>query len=319
MRFVFLVALLVLTGCSGDQLSMIVELRTDFAAGVDFDLVETRIDGTRPARTEVRIGQPFAEGRRVAAFDSLAAGTHTATVTLFSGTVTVATRHVVVDLRGSTTITVLVTRDCADIVCPGRGDAPNLTECHGGRCVEPECTPETPEACGTAECEMDADCPTGALCSVPRCTAGACLLAPDQSTCAADERCDLSLGCVPLPVDSGSDTGPADSGLADTGVNEGGVDSGTRDTGPPDTAVPPPSCDDLFGAEADYQLCSESPAECVFYVWLEPYSCEEVCARAGWSCLESHQEGSVDFCMYEPPERNCGRRSRDAVCICQTP
>jgi len=267
-----------LSACSADQLSMVVELRTDFVAGTDFDSVETRIDGARPTTTDALLGQAFAEGRRVAAFDDVGVGTHMVAVTLFTGSVVVATRHVVVDFRDSSTVTILVTRDCVDIVCPGRGDAPNLTECHGGRCVEPECNPDTPDACGTAECMSDDDCPGGVACATPRCATGACLLAPDDSACAATERCDPVEGCVALPVDSGTDAGPADTG----------PDVGLSDTGPADTTAPPPPCGDVFGAVEDYMLCSEQPDACEFYVGADRSDCDSVCGAAGQSCVEAY-------------------------------
>ncbi len=110
--------------------------------------------------------------------------------------VTVLTRRVSRDITGRTVVSVLMTRDCEGVSCPGAAD-PAAVECLGGRCVSPECDEEHPQLCD-AECHLDADCVVpGAACAPPRCTAsGTCVALPDDARCGAGEICDPARGCV---------------------------------------------------------------------------------------------------------------------------
>ncbi len=216
-----LLALLFWGGCADDDLTLVVDLRTDLTPGVEFVGVETRLDDSPAESVTAFEGDSFVTGRRIAELDGLDRGTHAVVVSLLDTTArVVGERRAVVELSQSTGVTIVIARACTDVTCPGAGDAPNQTECLGTICVAPECTPETPESCSPPECAGDGDCPGGAACAVASCVEGACFLSSDDARCASGQRCDVALGCIDVapPTDAGpSDTGPTDSGPADTG------------------------------------------------------------------------------------------------------
>ena len=166
--------------------------------------------------TSVLRGQSLADGRRIAEYDDLAPGTYELLVTLLDADGTVVSRRVIVEVRASIGVTVLIARDCVGKVCPDSGDDPSFTQCFGGRCVLPTCSPEHLESCGTPECASDTECTGAVACSAPRCVAGACLDVPDDGACGAGERCSLARGCV--AVMTPMDGGPTDAGVPDAGA-----------------------------------------------------------------------------------------------------
>lgn len=98
--------------------------------------------------------------------------------------------------EGRSGVTVVITRDCKGVMCP-EASAPRATACLGGECVDPRCSPETPEFCPPPRCALASDCdPPAVACAGSRCEDGTCLVAPDDGRCAAGEICDPDLGCV---------------------------------------------------------------------------------------------------------------------------
>ncbi|MFK7989422.1 MAG: hypothetical protein AB8I08_25625 [Sandaracinaceae bacterium] len=96
------------------------------------------------------------------------------------------------ELEGDTVSTVVVTRDCANVVCEG-GE-----QCRAGVCVSPECSPERPDLCPEPECASDTDCAAGLdVCAVARCASGVCLTGQDAASCGAGEVCNPFDGCIP--------------------------------------------------------------------------------------------------------------------------
>src|SRR5262249_10065416 len=89
-------------------------------------------------------------------------------------------------------------RSCRGVVCPGAADAPTRTTCRGGACVDPTCTVGDP-ACPIG-CASSAECPMPASCATTSCVDGVCLAIAGATTCAATERCDPDVGCVPRTV-----------------------------------------------------------------------------------------------------------------------
>ncbi len=202
-----------LVGCEG-QSALVVDLRTDLAPGVEFDHVAVRFaDGTL-TETAVTRDQDFVAGVRVAS-RMVAPGPTRLVVSLRltpalegAAPVVVAERPLLVDVRAAAVAaTLLVTRGCRGVECPGPGDPASATACHGGTCHEPTCTAETPDECAADECAADADCAAPATCAVPFCIEGLCFFAQGDE-CTEDQYCDPLLGCIPygsFPCDPGSE------------------------------------------------------------------------------------------------------------------
>jgi len=163
---------------------------------VDLDGVRIGEVGAVNAPEEVEL---FLHGRRVAEASDVTPTRVAVDLSLVrtrDGAV-VSARQVVVDARESVAVTVLLSRSCANVECPGSGDRA-ATECQSGVCVSPECTPSNPAACppevfcaAGSECEV-----SGPECARGTCLEGACLLERDDALCAADELC-APEGCMP--------------------------------------------------------------------------------------------------------------------------
>ncbi len=240
-----LVACLAASGCaSGVQL--VADLKTDLRPGVEFVSVETRIEsalGDEVARATVPAytSADFLVGQRAIEARGLTPGTFLVSLRLLDrdGRALVR-RETRVRLDVSTAITVLVTRDCAGVLCPSSADAPEATECLGGTCVTPECFVEDPASCPPPGCASATDCTFPAPCAVAACVSGACLARPDDTRCAGGEWCDPVLGCQHIEVIP-TDAGPTDAGGIDGGaatMDSGGSDSGSCATGPCSTGNP---------------------------------------------------------------------------------
>ena len=187
----WLTSLLGVVACASGPHELRVDLRTDLVPGAEFDTILVAFDG-EPARELTPGEADYVIGARV--LDTLAKpGEHVVEVSLTRNESTVLERAVHVRLDADYGITVVLTRDCRGVVCPGE-DA-SATQCLGGRCVVPECAPETPEACGAAECTTAADCSSAATCGAVQCNAGTCLYASDSSSCRAGAYCDPDAGC----------------------------------------------------------------------------------------------------------------------------
>jgi len=227
-----LISLLVLTtgSCSEDGNRLIVDLRTDLAPGIEFGTGWAQLtpDGGAAQTVPALVGDVFSAGMRVAEWDALAPGMYTLSVAALDnfGTAVVA-REVRVDLRGDLAVTVVLSRSCREVVCPGTGDLPSQSTCAIGRCVEPECSELTPDACGPDTCSDDAMCTSASACGVGTCVEGGCLDLPDDSLCAPDEVCQSSIGCVPRDVDAG----PMDAGVDAADAGDAG-DAGFTETVP---------------------------------------------------------------------------------------
>jgi hypothetical protein len=235
------VVVAVAAGCGDDDASVFVELRTDFVPGVEFVEVRTTLGGgpSDPVEAERRTtaarGDDYLAAVRVAEVDGLTRGSKTVRIELLgrAGEM-VASRRVRVELDRDLGIAVLITRTCADVSCPGDMDAPELTECLGGRCVAPECTLDDPAACGASSCQSDEDCFVSAACAMAACRFSACLSVPNPGGCALDEWCDPDVGCTRIS------SGPVDAGAMDSGGTDAATDARTdaatdarTDSGPP--------------------------------------------------------------------------------------
>ena len=222
LRLILGLGFLVVLGCAGSSGNEVsVDVRTDWIPSVEFDTVVVRAGTETPQSRPATLAEDYVRGVRVAELTNLANGRQDIDVRLMNGAEMVARRTVPVQLTGDLAITVILTRDCSGISCPA-GDAA-ATACLGGRCVDPSCTPETPENCPVDDCSQDSDCPAAAQsCLSATCIYGTCLYDDDDS-CGDDLYCDVEVGCRPLP-----DTEPFDAGPRDMGPEE---DLGT-DLGP---------------------------------------------------------------------------------------
>ncbi|RLB50519.1 MAG: hypothetical protein DRJ42_18710, partial [Deltaproteobacteria bacterium] len=230
LAFAAIVALL--PACEGEtpapdrNLILLVELKTDLVPGVEFAAVRTQLfdpadrsEELTRRQVDVALGRDLTSGLRVAELGDLATGTYLVRTTLVDlmGT-EVLRRDVVVTVRETAGVTVLMTRDCVGVECPGTGSSPTETACLSGRCVEERCTPETPEHCPVPECSMPAEC-MGAVgaCAEWACEDSTCLVRTDHTRCEAPTQyCDPTSGC--RDVDVPSDAGAGDASM-DTGAN----------------------------------------------------------------------------------------------------
>lgn len=186
--------MLVVCGCTSGPHELRVDLRTDLVPGAEFDAVVVTFDDDPPSEMAFDELADYLGGARV--LSTMAnPGDHVVDVHLMRGSSTILDRSVSVRLNADYGITVVLTRDCRGAVCPDEDGDANATQCLAGRCVVPECAPETPELCGEAECSTADDCSSAAPCGTAQCSAGTCLYASDSSGCERDSFCDPDAGC----------------------------------------------------------------------------------------------------------------------------
>jgi len=204
-----------MAGCTSERRTLVVDLRTDFAAGADFARVRTARATGEAQEATPSASDDLLRGVRVATFEGIATTDVRLRVQLLddAGGV-VAERPLAVQLdAAAVSVVVVITRNCAGVVCPG----PEATACVDGRCVDPRCAPGAPEACGEAACGADAECTSRSACVDARCVEGLCLQVP----------------VVPCGPDAGvPDAGMMDAGRPDAGRPDAGAECVVRDAGP---------------------------------------------------------------------------------------
>jgi len=220
-----LLLLFALGGCADDGHALLVDLRTDYAPGVEFVLVRTVIEGETTRLAPGVIGADFGAGIRIAEFDGLSEGRYTADVTIenAAGEV-VGQRRVQIELSSNLALPLTIFRSCEDVTC-GAG-----LSCIGGACVDEACSPLNPTACpDEGECEDATDCTAAVSCDVGRCSERRCIYVPDDSLCGDGDVCVPTTGCVSPPTDAGTD-GAMDSAVQDSGVGDAGDGGSLSDT-----------------------------------------------------------------------------------------
>lgn len=223
----------------GSENALSVDFRTDLVAGLELSEVAiSRVGGSDEivTRFEVRAETPVLRGVRIARFEGLPEGEQALVARLIGPTGTrLAERRVVAQVRGETVFTMVFTRDCLSVTCPGE------LQCLNGECVPPGCSPEHPELCGDTLCSAAVDCaPSTASCAAAACENGLCLLEPVAGACAATEACVPEVGCVSRDL---PDAGSSDAGTRDAGPSDAGTpDIGAPDTGTPDTGTERAAC-----------------------------------------------------------------------------
>ncbi len=195
-----LALLLVLTACESPPSPLAVDVRSDLVPGVEVVAVRTALDDAATATLALTGDDDLLAGLRAASFPQVERGPHEIEVALLddAGEVVVA-RRVVARVTQGLVVTVVLTRDCRGVMCPGAADDPTATQCLGGTCAPAECL-DGSAACPAPECTRDADCADADACSAARCDPeGVCIYAPVVDACADTEYCDPELGCLPLP------------------------------------------------------------------------------------------------------------------------
>lgn len=242
-----------LSSCGGGGRTLLVDVRTDYVAGLEFDTARvTLLSTSEEQRLAARLGDDFTAGRRVGDF-TVGAGDQRIDVELVDPTgVVVAGRRAILAVRSGTfAITVTLSRGCEGLECDPTSEA-----CFGDRCVDARCVDGTQPECGEPQCRGAADC-TAAGCATATCLDSVCLRVADDSMCGGGLVCHPDDGCV---VPSGVDGGTPDGGAPDGGAPDGGMpDAGAPDAGPCVRAVPP-CCpgehDDGTGSCAPEDTCA---------------------------------------------------------------
>lgn len=224
-------ALFALVGACSSRASLVVDLKTDVLPGREFTVVRQVITGpsSDSRQSPVVASADYTMGVRIAEYASVGAGQYVMTTQLLDGGGHVVAQRVTeFAVAGDVAVTVIVSRGCIGLACPGPSDAPAATTCEGNRCVPPTCSSVDRTTCTTG-CAADSDCPAYASCAPPRCISGGCFYAV-AVPCGSGLVCDPDVGCVPA-----TDGGPPDAGPPDSGA-----DAGPPDAGPPDLGTDGP-------------------------------------------------------------------------------
>ncbi|MEQ9072257.1 MAG: hypothetical protein RLP09_00290 [Sandaracinaceae bacterium] len=302
------IGLMFLVGCSG-PLELAVDLRTDYVPGVEIDAARVsweRVGGQAIGADTVALGagRDLVRGERLVDVADLAPGSIDVIVTLMRGGAEVASRRTRLDLREHVAVTVILTRDCAGVVCDGV-----TTECVDGRCVPPECQPDAPERCGPAHCVAPDDCEAPAVSCLRRaCVSRVCFEVPDDAAC--EGRCDPTGGCDGAPVDAG----PADAGRDDDastcGTREAFCNDGADDDCDGMTDCADPDCADALCDDGDpcthtdrcaAGVCGGTVIECasdacVMRACNGTASCDEARMPDGTACPDDGNACTDDRC-----------------------
>lgn len=255
-----------LAGCGQqDAVDLFVDVRTDVRPEYEFASVRIELVGAGSAGPG-RVQRPataaeeaaFREGMRVAEFEEVDRPLVSVRVALLDALgLPVLERAAAVRIgERDRIVTVLLTRDCAGVICPGPGDDPSLEACLGGRCVDARCTPETPEHCPRG-CDDDSDCAVEASCATGRCDEGTCFRVERTNACNEGQWCHPETGCVAIPdvVDAGMSL---DAGMDAAVAFDAGTDAAVALDAGTDAPTAPCGDGECSGGE---DACS-CPADC---------------------------------------------------------
>lgn len=183
-------------GCTSPS-SLAVQVVSNLTPRRDIDAVtvEVRAGDTvvHEEHLALEVGASLGRPRRFVDLGGLAPGEYRVFVALEHDGTSVVSRALRVQVDGPTIRTISLTRDCIDTVCAAE------QTCSEGQCVDPDCSDEHPERCGTRTCTLDSDCTASTVaCAPARCTAaGTCQSLPDDELCTASAPvCDATLGCL---------------------------------------------------------------------------------------------------------------------------
>lgn len=274
----------VLSACPEESSdTLVVELRTDLAPGIEFERFE--IVGSATLLREVQGQEVGADWSRPQAMGELAiaAGAQRMRARLVQRDAIVVERELLVQVEGRTGLQIVLSRECAEVEC-GLGEA-----CLAGQCVTEGCLTGAEPTCELVpECLDDSDCVVGAPCAPQACEPGGWCFARSLE-CPAGEWCDPSAGCTTIPSaeDAGvTDAGRVDAGQADAGPDDAGVDAGAlpdasapRDASTPDGG-PNGSVEWVVGIDAELStrvhITDALAGPCAFFDTRGPYAIEAV-------------------------------------------
>lgn len=267
-RILFSILAAAVAGCSSEP-TLTVNVATGLVAGPEFSLVTTELlesnvdlESARTLATHETLaafGQSFTRGRRVTSFDSVGEGTHTVRVRLYRPDGTLLIQHRTrVTVNDDYVLTIHLTRDCVDVMCPSPGGSAAFSECLLGVCVSPDCIADEPASCAGSEvlfCNDASECSPTAACAQQVCVDGVCEEEARAGACGALEWCDPDPdgGCLPATMlDAGA---PLDGGVIDAAVEDG--DTGL--TVPCGTACTPegqPCVAGFWDCSSDTPVCA---------------------------------------------------------------
>jgi hypothetical protein len=189
-------------GCEARR-ELAVGLQTDFVPGIEFDDVRVELDGVEAARRAVDVDDSFARPTTLLERTDVAPGRRRIRVALLLDDTEIVRRTVEIPLRDRYLATVVITRSCREVSCPGPGDSADESSCSGGVCVRPDCGTEGAPACPDPQCSATRACEASSTsCVAPVCVEGLCLELPRVGACSAEEICVPGTGCVLRPSET---------------------------------------------------------------------------------------------------------------------
>lgn len=228
LTLVFALSVASVAGCGDSGHAVSIDVRSDYLPIDEFDAVRLTID-SQLQRIAANRAEDYRAGVRI--YDGeLTPGDHEVFVALTRAGRAIVSRRVLLRVEVDRGISVVLTRSCADVVCNAE------TTCVSARCVDPACTPETPELCDDPECELDVECATG-MCGSASCVLGSCFQ-EDDGLCGEGAYCDPSLGCRMRSVDAGVDAGVDASSIDASFIDAASDASPSPDSGIPDSGTP---------------------------------------------------------------------------------
>ena len=217
-----------LAGCSDDQITVELMVRTDLVPAHEFDAVTVfqANEGDGGALEEIAsvsassASEDWFSGRTITEIDTAPAILSLVVQATLAGEI-VVTRPIEIRAEADSTQTIVLTRSCMGAVCPTAADSPNATSCLSAECVVPRCHDGSESECALfnnlPSCEDELDCPASAPCAEARCESGVCIYEAFADRCTEDTYCDAFSGCLnvdPTMRDAGvMDGGPADGGV----------------------------------------------------------------------------------------------------------
>lgn len=299
-----LLVLALLSACGDDGVTLSVRVATGLVPGPEFssatsELFENTpaIESARSLRQQVTVaafGQPYARGYVVADFPGVPPGTYIVRVTLHrpNGTDLIQ-RKMRVTIADNYILTMALTRDCVDVVCPSPGGSAAFSECLAGRCVSPDCNPPTDsEACGEVVfCNQASECAETSSCAERNCFEGICHPQPIENACSDTQWCDPDVGdgCVPYPR--------VDAGVPDAGMPDAGDDADVIACGRTCTPTDDPCSGGYWDCTAETPVCARIGQRPVGTICADGRACnaagECVVCRDGAACRIGCQTGVV--------------------------
>lgn len=270
-----LVALLLILGCSGgDSRELVLQLRTDFVSGLEFDEIEVVLD-EESARVPQRMYQDSTREVLFLGNRSLPIDTYLVEVRLLYKERLVSSASVSVLLNPQnpsdvTVVTIPIQRTCNLECTSGQ-------TCFRGACIRSECAVEDPPP----SCTLTLECGEASDCAMPEseclnsvCLAGTCY-ERQSLRCESNEVCVPGDGCVLQPCGTDEFVQGGNCVACPSGTkNEPGDDPNGMDT----------SCDPCAGG-----VCCE-PGEVRACVTDGGCGGEQTCSTAGFSTCVSSSE-----------------------------